>query len=103
MKCLITGLIILISGIFLSVQNANERYDKKTGETKKRNIGMYIYPYLIPVGVSIATAGIGGIMQRNGEKKSRKYKSMYYKTARKKSWHFFDKKKLLKHDCLFKI
>lgn len=92
MKSLIAGVLILIAGILLSVQNANERHDKKTGAAKKRNIGMYIYPYLIPVGVTIATAGIGGIMQRNAEKKSGRYKSMYYKTARKRSRHFFYKR-----------
>jgi hypothetical protein len=69
MKCLISGLIILITGVILSVQNANERYDKTTNTTKKRDIGMYIYPYLIPVGVTISTAGIRKLMNKNGKKK----------------------------------
>jgi hypothetical protein len=87
MKYLITGLLIAISGLLLSIQNANERDDNKQKSPKKVNIEMYVYLYLVPVGLTIATAGVGEIMHKNGEKKSGKYKSMYYKKALKKPWY----------------
>jgi hypothetical protein len=64
MKTLIAGLVLLTSGIL-------------------------IHPYLIPLGLTVATAAIGEMVQKSGKKNSGKYTSMYFKgsTKRRRFWH----------------
>jgi hypothetical protein len=83
MKCLIAGFVILISGILLSIELAQKKTNIKGVFKEVPNIQIYIYPYLIPLGLTIATAGIGEIIQKRGQKRSGKYTSMYFKTPDK--------------------
>jgi TRAP-type mannitol/chloroaromatic compound transport system permease small subunit len=83
MKCLIAGFVILISGILLSIELAQKKTNIKGVSKEVPNIQIYIYPYLIPLGLTVATAGIGEIIQKRGQKRSGKYTSMYYKKPNK--------------------
>lgn len=76
MKYIILGILVTLVGIVLSIIEHNEIPPELNLNSLERpgiSLKNFFYPYMIPIGIFIATMGLGEIFSKSKKKKRNYY------------------------------